>query len=78
MRDIAPSEVQLIKTLIARINSRLLSQYKGHTVRLTAKVLKLVGDTATVQASDGGEVRGCYPCLIEDPTNKTIVLGLIG
>jgi len=45
----------------ARINSRLLSQYKGHTVRLTAKVLKLVGDTAPVQASDGGEVRHCFP-----------------
>ena len=42
--------------LPARINSRLLSQYKGQTVRLTAKVLKLSGDTATVQASDGGEV----------------------
>ncbi|CAD6569607.1 MAG: hypothetical protein TREMPRED_005329 [Tremellales sp. Tagirdzhanova-0007] len=39
-----------------RINSRLLSQYKGHTVRLTAKVLKIVGETATVQASDGGEI----------------------
>lgn len=39
-----------------RINSRLLSQYKGQTIRLTAKVLKLSGDTATVQASDGGEI----------------------
>ena len=46
----------------ARINSRLLSQYKGHTVRLTAKVLKIVGETATVQASDGGEVSGLELC----------------
>ncbi len=45
-----------LRCSLARINSRLLSQYKGHTVRLTGKVLKMVGDTATVQASDGGEV----------------------
>jgi len=49
-------DYQADRVLTARINSRLLSQYKGHTVRLTAKVLKIVGDTATVQASDGGEV----------------------
>jgi hypothetical protein len=41
---------------IARINSRLLDQYKGQTVRLTAKIIKLDGDTATVEASDGGQV----------------------
>ncbi|RSH88075.1 uncharacterized protein EHS24_000602 [Apiotrichum porosum] len=39
-----------------RVNSKFLSDHRGQTVRLTAKVLKLVGDTATVEASDGGEV----------------------
>jgi hypothetical protein len=34
----------------------LLEQFKGQTVRLTAKVIKLSGDTATVEASDGGQV----------------------
>ncbi|KAF8524285.1 replication factor A protein 3 [Hysterangium stoloniferum] len=38
-------------------NSARLSNYIGRTVRLWAKVLKLQGDTAIVQASDGGEVR---------------------
>lgn len=41
----------------ARVNSRFLGEHRGQTVRLTAKVTKLVGDTATVEASDGGEVR---------------------
>ncbi|WVR05256.1 hypothetical protein IAU60_002268 [Kwoniella sp. DSM 27419] len=36
-----------------RINSRYLAQHKGETVRLTAKVLKLSGDSATVETSDG-------------------------
>jgi len=41
---------------IARINARLLDQYKGQTIRLTAKIIKLNGETATVEASDGGQV----------------------
>ena len=40
----------------ARINARLLDQYKGQTIRLTAKIIKLNGETATVEASDGGQV----------------------
>jgi hypothetical protein len=42
--------------MIARINARLLDQYKGQTIRLTAKIIKLNGETATVEASDGGQV----------------------
>ena len=42
--------------LTARINARLLDQYKGQTIRLTAKIIKLEGETATVEASDGGQV----------------------
>jgi hypothetical protein len=40
----------------ARVNARYLSEHRGQTVRLPAKIVKLVGDTATVEASDGGEV----------------------
>ncbi|KAK1925038.1 replication factor A protein 3 [Papiliotrema laurentii] len=39
-----------------RINSRLLNKYQGQTVRLTAKVVNVNGDTATVEASDGGQI----------------------
>ncbi|KLT45676.1 putative single-stranded DNA binding protein 12k chain [Cutaneotrichosporon oleaginosum] len=39
-----------------RVNARYLSEHRGQTVRLVAKVVNLVGDTATVEASDGGEV----------------------
>lgn len=42
--------------MVARINAGLLQKYKGQTVRLTAKVIKLTGETATVEASDGGQV----------------------
>jgi len=42
--------------MIARINARLLDQYKGQTIRLTAKIINLNGETATVEASDGGQV----------------------
>lgn len=45
-----------VKLTIARINSRLLNKYQGQTVRLTAKVVNVNGDTATVEASDGGQV----------------------
>ena len=41
---------------IARINSKLLDQYKGQTVRLTGKILQVNGDTATLEAADGGQV----------------------
>ncbi|WOO79716.1 Replication factor A protein 3 [Vanrija pseudolonga] len=47
----------------ARVNSKHLSEHRGQVVRLTAKVLNLVGDTATVEASDGGEdmhIEGTY------------------
>ncbi|OCF71850.1 replication factor A3 [Kwoniella mangroviensis CBS 8886] len=36
-----------------RINSKYLTQHRGEVVRLTAKVIKLSGDTATVETSDG-------------------------
>ncbi|ORY23052.1 replication factor A protein 3 [Naematelia encephala] len=39
-----------------RINARLIPQFKGQTVRFTAKVLKMSGDTATVESSDKQEV----------------------
>ncbi|KAF8499511.1 replication factor A protein 3 [Gautieria morchelliformis] len=38
-------------------NSAQLPNYLGRTVRLWVKILKLQGDTAIVQASDGGEVK---------------------
>lgn len=41
---------------VARVNAKYLSEHKGQTVRLTAKVVNLVGESATVEASDGGEV----------------------
>lgn len=46
--------------MTVRVNSKTLSEHKGKTVRLTAKVVQIVGDTATVEASDGGQVSfGC-------------------
>ncbi|KDQ58605.1 hypothetical protein JAAARDRAFT_69068 [Jaapia argillacea MUCL 33604] len=39
-----------------RVNSARLPQYVGRTVRLACKVLKLQGETALVEASDGGQV----------------------
>lgn len=39
-----------------RVNSTLLGQYQGKTVRLIGKVLKLEGETAIVEASDQGQV----------------------
>lgn len=45
-----------ILTWTVRVNSKTLSEHKGKTVRLTAKVVKIVGDVATVEACDGGEV----------------------
>ncbi|RXK39519.1 hypothetical protein M231_03188 [Tremella mesenterica] len=59
-----------------RINSRLLSQFKGQTVRLTVKVVKLNGDTATVEASDGGPIGVVLPrdIHIEDPFVELIAL----
>ncbi|TXT06076.1 hypothetical protein VHUM_03549 [Vanrija humicola] len=44
----------------ARVNSKHLSEHRGQVVRLTAKVIRLVGDTATVEASDGGEVSASH------------------
>jgi len=48
---------------LARINSRLLEAYKGQTVRLTAKIIKMAGETATVEASDGGQVSSPILCV---------------
>ncbi|KAL7416412.1 replication factor A protein 3-domain-containing protein [Mrakia frigida] len=39
-----------------RVNSAMLGDFRGKTVRLTAKVVKLNGDTAIVEASDKGQV----------------------
>ncbi|EMD35445.1 hypothetical protein CERSUDRAFT_116205 [Gelatoporia subvermispora B] len=39
-----------------RINSARLTDYIGRSVRLTCKALAVNGDTAKVQASDGGEI----------------------
>ncbi|WVQ71696.1 hypothetical protein IAR50_001237 [Cryptococcus sp. DSM 104548] len=39
-----------------RINSRYLNDHIGQTVRVTAKVVSVSGDTATIQTSDGGSV----------------------
>ncbi|KAF8591312.1 replication factor A protein 3 [Ramaria rubella] len=38
-------------------NSSRLANYVGKTVRIWVKVLKLQGNNAIVQASDGGEVK---------------------
>ena len=48
----------MVLTSAARINSRLLDKYRGQTVRLTAKVKSVSGDTAQVEAADGGTVSG--------------------
>ncbi|KIM71911.1 hypothetical protein PILCRDRAFT_830082 [Piloderma croceum F 1598] len=39
-----------------RVNSHRLAAYIGRTVRLVGKTLKIQGDTAIVEASDGGQV----------------------
>ncbi|KAK2464303.1 hypothetical protein APHAL10511_003760 [Amanita phalloides] len=39
-----------------RVNAALFPQYKGKVVRLTCKRISIHGDTATVEASDGGEL----------------------
>lgn len=58
-----------------RVNSKTLSEHKGKTVRLTAKVVKIVGDVATVEACDGGEVSVAYRAMLtlgrcDDPSRK--------
>jgi len=40
----------------ARVNSKYLREHVGQTVRLVAKVINIHADTATVEASDGGQV----------------------
>lgn len=50
--------------IAARINSRLLEKYKGQTVRLTGKLIDVNGATATLQASDGGQVGLSSPILL--------------
>jgi hypothetical protein len=37
------------------VNSARLAQYKGQTIRLTGKVVRMDGDTAVIEASDGGQ-----------------------
>ncbi|KAJ7185517.1 replication factor A protein 3 [Mycena filopes] len=39
-----------------RVNSAMLPQYQGKNVRLTCRPLQFMGESATVQASDGGQV----------------------
>ncbi|KAK9895559.1 replication factor A protein 3 [Cystobasidium minutum MCA 4210] len=39
-----------------RVNSAMLSQLQGRTVRLTGKVVRLEGDTAILECSDNGNV----------------------
>ncbi|KAJ9120778.1 hypothetical protein QFC22_002711 [Naganishia vaughanmartiniae] len=39
-----------------RINHSKLGKYSGETVRLTAEIKRMDGDTAVVIASDGGEI----------------------
>jgi hypothetical protein len=41
---------------LARVNAARLAQYKSQTVRLTGKVVRMDGDTAIIEASDGGQV----------------------
>ncbi|KAG7530718.1 hypothetical protein FFLO_04826 [Filobasidium floriforme] len=40
-----------------RVNAARLAQYKSQTVRLTGKVVRMDGDTAIIEASDGGQVQ---------------------
>ncbi|KAJ6541117.1 replication factor A protein 3 [Mycena sp. CBHHK59/15] len=47
------SDQQLIST---RVNSALLPRFTGKSVRLACRPVKFMGATATVVASDGGEV----------------------
>ncbi|KAF8817062.1 replication factor A protein 3 [Phlegmacium glaucopus] len=44
------------RDLSTRVNAARLPEYIGRHVRLACKVLKLNGDRATVEASDGGQV----------------------
>ncbi|KAJ6473558.1 hypothetical protein C8R47DRAFT_1144812 [Mycena vitilis] len=39
-----------------RVNSALLPRFSGKNVRLTCRPIKFMGTTATVAASDGGEI----------------------
>jgi len=39
-----------------RVNSARLNNYVGRPVRLTCKVLRLQGDVAIVEATDGGQI----------------------
>lgn len=38
------------------MNAARLAEYKTQTVRLTGKVVRMDGDTAIIEASDGGQV----------------------
>lgn len=44
-----------------RVNQARLGTYVGQTVRLVAKTLKIQGDSAIVEASDGGQVEVRLP-----------------
>ncbi|KAI8388674.1 replication factor A protein 3 [Radiomyces spectabilis] len=39
-----------------RINSQLRENYVGQTVRVVGKVLSFSGDTAVLEATDGGQI----------------------
>ncbi|KAG9005510.1 hypothetical protein FRB94_001516 [Tulasnella sp. JGI-2019a] len=45
-----------MESVTPRVNSALMAKYVGRTVRLTCKIIKLQGETAIVQAADGGQV----------------------
>jgi replication factor A3 len=47
--------------ILARVNAARLAQYKGQTIRLTGKVVRMDGDTAVIEASDGGQVSHLSP-----------------
>jgi len=66
----------------ARVNAARLAQYKGQTIRLTGKVVRMDGDTAVIEASDGGQVShlpspdmGSGMQSVESVTDQTIFLG---
>ncbi|RDX49856.1 replication factor A protein 3 [Lentinus brumalis] len=44
-----------------RVNKALMSNYKGQTVRLMAKLITFKDGRAIVEASDGGEVEVALP-----------------
>jgi len=75
-----------LSLIAARINARLLDKYRGQTVRLTGKIVQVTGDTAKIQAADGGEVgsssgdhadpRSAYTSHEQVSTNIALIAGI--